>query len=412
MSSVFQIKEHTLECQHIREYARATAISQEDVLHLAIKQYIPLDNPEPHIGDLTIIGGHANGFPKELYEPLWEDLHARSKSNGFRIRSIWIADVAQQGSSGVLNEELLGNDPSWMDHTRDLLHMINMFRGEMPMPIVGMGHSFGANILCNLSLIHPRLLSSIVLMDPVIQQHASAPDGPSPAQQSTFRRDLWPSRAEAVAAFEKSKFYQSWDRRVFDRWCKFGIRDTPSAVYPDEKGSVTLKCFTFMRPSWDGVSADGLSILNRDLVPDLNLKNPVKYPLYRPEPPATLDKLDQLRPSAFYIFGGASNMSSPESIKQKMEITGSAPGGSGGAKEGRVKQVTLEGIGHLVAMERSEECADAAASWFGQEVKRFEAERKAYEEWAKQSLAEKQTMSEEWKKRVGGPLKKPAKSKI
>lgn len=63
-SSVFQIKEHTLECQHIREYPHATAGAQEDVLHLAIKQYIPLDNLHPQEGDVTIIGAHANGFPK------------------------------------------------------------------------------------------------------------------------------------------------------------------------------------------------------------------------------------------------------------------------------------------------------------------------------------------------------------
>jgi hypothetical protein len=64
MSSIFEIKEHVLECQHIREYARATAVSQNDVLHLAIKQYIPLDNLQPKDGDITIIGAHANGFPK------------------------------------------------------------------------------------------------------------------------------------------------------------------------------------------------------------------------------------------------------------------------------------------------------------------------------------------------------------
>jgi hypothetical protein len=65
-SSVFRIKEHTLECQHVREYPRATARAQEDVLYLAIKQYKPLDNPHPREGDLTIIGAHANGFPKVL----------------------------------------------------------------------------------------------------------------------------------------------------------------------------------------------------------------------------------------------------------------------------------------------------------------------------------------------------------
>jgi hypothetical protein len=63
-SSVYQVKEHTLECQHIREYARATANRQEDVLHLAIKQYIPLGNLHPKDGDITIIAAHANGFPK------------------------------------------------------------------------------------------------------------------------------------------------------------------------------------------------------------------------------------------------------------------------------------------------------------------------------------------------------------
>ncbi|TVY86760.1 Abhydrolase domain-containing protein [Lachnellula willkommii] len=417
-SSVFEIKEHTLECQHIREYARATSNSQEDVLRLAIKQYIPLDNPNPQAGDLTIIGAHANGFPKELYEPVWEDLHARSKANGFRIRSIWIADVAHQGVSGILNEELLGNDPSWLDHSRDLLHMINMFRSEMPMPIVGMGHSFGGAILCNVALMHPRLLSTVVLMDPVIQPHASTPGGISPVQSSTFRRDLWPSRAEAIATFARSMFYQSWDRRVFDRWCQFGIRETPSKVYPEENGSATLsttkhqECFTFMRPSWDGISPDGSMILRRDVVPDLNLDQPQRYPLYRPEPLAILRRLGELRPSVLYIFGEKSGLSPPDWIKEKMEITGNAPGGSGGVKEGRVKEVTLQGYGHLIAMEASERCADAAAAWFGQEVKRFEAERKAYEEWTRKSLSEKQTMSEEWKKHVGGPLQQPPKSKI
>jgi hypothetical protein len=32
------------------------------------------------------------------------------KSAGISIRSIWIADVANQGSSGVLNEYKLGNE--------------------------------------------------------------------------------------------------------------------------------------------------------------------------------------------------------------------------------------------------------------------------------------------------------------
>lgn len=49
-------------------------------------------------------------FSQELYEPLWEEIYSRSKQNGMRIRSIWMADVAQEGQSSVINEDSLGND--------------------------------------------------------------------------------------------------------------------------------------------------------------------------------------------------------------------------------------------------------------------------------------------------------------
>ena len=63
-STYFRVTEHTISCQHIREYPHATANTQEDELRLAIKQYTPLDNLIPQPGDLTVIAAHANGFPK------------------------------------------------------------------------------------------------------------------------------------------------------------------------------------------------------------------------------------------------------------------------------------------------------------------------------------------------------------
>lgn len=47
---------------------------------------------------------------QELYEPLWDELYLRLKAKSVRIRNIWIADVAHQGQSSVLNEAKLGND--------------------------------------------------------------------------------------------------------------------------------------------------------------------------------------------------------------------------------------------------------------------------------------------------------------
>ena len=62
--SPFQVFEHTIPCQHLREYPRATAVDEEDILHLAVKEYVPLSNAEGTSGDVTIIGAHANAFTK------------------------------------------------------------------------------------------------------------------------------------------------------------------------------------------------------------------------------------------------------------------------------------------------------------------------------------------------------------
>lgn len=53
---------------------------------------------------------HLSNRWQELYEPLWDELHKRAAKSGIRIRSIWIADMWNQGQSGVLNEKILGND--------------------------------------------------------------------------------------------------------------------------------------------------------------------------------------------------------------------------------------------------------------------------------------------------------------
>ena len=61
----FNIVEHVIPGQHIREYPNATKHRQEDTLFIAIKQYIP--QTESHSSPatrLTIIGGHGAGFPK------------------------------------------------------------------------------------------------------------------------------------------------------------------------------------------------------------------------------------------------------------------------------------------------------------------------------------------------------------
>ena len=416
-SSTFTVETHILPCQYVREYPGATLDDQEDTLHLHVKRYTPLDANSNMPGAVTVIAAHANGFPKELYEPLWDDVYRKCKQTGLTIRSIWIADVVNQGQSAVLNEDKLGNDPSWFDFSRDYLLMINHFRKEMPRPLVGIGHSMGGAILANLSLMHPRLLSTLILIDPVIQRAGPprpAPGMPSYFQMSTFRRDIWPTRAEAIASFKRSKFYQSWDPRVLDAWFQHGLRES-TPLFPEvparQTGDlpVTLttpkhqEAFTFIRPNLDGLDSAGKQVINRATHADLDPTARDTYPYYRPETVITFNNLPHLKPSVLYIFGGKSDLSPPDWRRQKMEATGVGVGGSGGAKDGRVQEVVIEERGHLVPFEAVDHCAHAVVAWLVPEMENWQNEEERFAKaWSQITRKDKTTTSEDWKRMVGG----------
>ncbi|KAK2834905.1 hypothetical protein FQN49_006799 [Arthroderma sp. PD_2] len=425
MASCFQVVEHVVPCQHIREYPQATATEQEETLNLAVKQYIPYDNPNPQPGDVTIIGAHANGFPKELYEPLWEEIHQRSRQGGFRIRSIWIADVAHQGQSGVLNENVLGNDPSWYDHPRDLLNLINLKRAEMPRPIFGIGHSMGGNNLISLSIIHPRLLTSLILLDPVITRLDISEDVdfrqtkakiPVSTLASTYRRDLWPSREAAERALKGSKFYQNWDPRVLERFIKYGLRELPTAIHPLESGSVNTpvgkrpvtltttrhqEVFSFFRSTYGARKKDGESI-NRLTHPELDPRlHSSRFPFYRYEVNRTFEMLPFVRPSVLYLFAEYSDVSNGELNQEKLDQTGTGVGGSGGVAEGRVNAAVMKGVGHLIAMEAVAQAADLCANRISTEMQRWRKEEEQFiAEWRKKSPVEKVTVDKQWTRQV------------
>ncbi|KAK3067909.1 hypothetical protein LTR53_014921 [Teratosphaeriaceae sp. CCFEE 6253] len=437
-TTCFTVTEHQIPTSHIREYPRATVDDQEEVLQLAVKQYTPTETFQAREA-VTVIGGHANGFPKELYEPLWDELYERLKAKGIRIRGIWIADVAHQGQSGVLNEERLGNDPSWMDHPRDLFLMINHFRTAMKRPIIGIGHSMGGNNLVNLSLMHPRLFTTLILIDPVIQRQLSQQGNYSPARASAKRRDRWPSRAAAEASFKRSKFYQTWDPRVLDLWVKYGLRDLPTHLYPKTTSlsstlpvltadpstaaitterEVTLtttkhqEVLTFLRPTPSAIPATTPQ-LQEIQYPDLDPKNYPDLPFYSPALIPTFNKLPHLRPSVLYIYGSLSHLSAPLLRADRRATTGIGVGGSGGVKKGRVDEVMFEGVGHLIPMEVVGSTAEACEGWLGGELERWRAgEEGERGEWALVERGRRGEMSEKYLKAIfsdGGEEGKKAK---
>jgi len=307
--------------------------------------------------------------------------------------------------------------------------MLNHFRADMKRPLIGVGHSMGGNNLVNLSLMHPRLFTTLVLIDPAIQRMPSKVGNFLLPKSSTNRRDRWPSRQAAQASYKRSKFYQAWDPRVLDLLLKHGLRDLPTDLYPDvtpasatapvigadsstatvspepsTEKEVTLtttkhqEVLTFLRPNFatkeNPSPADNPNpVTHPDVDPDVE----PHAPFYSPVSIATFFRLPFLRPSVLYIFGGQSELSAPASRADKLATTGTGVGGSGGFKKGRVQQHTFPDVGHLIPMEIATETADVCAAWIAPEIERWraveEAERR---EWAAVPRERRARLSEEY----------------
>lgn len=291
--------------------------------------------------------------------------------------------------------------------------MINTFR--MPQPIMGMGHSFGANALTFAALQHPRLFNGLVLLDPVISSPSRRLERGQamPAAASIRRRDVWPSREVARESFQRSKFYQSWDPRVLEKWIQYGLLKVSKDGPAEEVSLSTTKyqeIFTFLRPSWSAWDSQGEKLIHPELMPDAttNLDGvAATYPFYRPEAYQTYLRLPEVRPGVLYILGSLSNVIDEHGATKRTAVTGTGTGGSGGVNAGRVKQISNKEFGHLVPMEAPGFCAKAAAEWAKLEVDRWWVQEREFEEWSKRPVNERVTASDEWRKhlKVDSPVK-------
>ena len=243
--------------------------------------------------------------------------------------------------------------------------------------------------------MHPRLLHSVILLDPVLQlspnKSVLGTDPPGMLNVVTYRRDIWPSRQIAATTFAKSPMFALWDKRVFDRMIRYGLRDLPTAVYPDSPPSdkantdpaVTLtttkkqEIVTLIRQNYHSRDASGHIHIDRSTHADLD---PLAafIPLYRPEPRATFHRLAAVRPSVLFLIGGATELQVDE-LREGIKVTGTGIGGSGGIAEGRVKEVAFPGRGHLFPLEIVGETAEECAGWLGGEMARWRGEQEKWE---------------------------------
>jgi pimeloyl-ACP methyl ester carboxylesterase len=273
--------------------------------------------------------------------------------------------------------------------------------------------------------MHPRLLTSLILVEPVIVPDTFSGYGPLLSKLSLKRRDIWPSRSAAIKAARKT--HEKWDERVLERWALHGYRSLPTALYPQNlksdtedtcDGPVTLastkhqEVMQYVRPNFGahmplGQKKSTTGPAYEPLFQADVIGPPTKIsPFYRSEPVIAWKLLDHVRPSVLYIFGGTSPISKPNICAEILQRTGAGIGGSGGVMSGQVKETRIEGCGHQVPLEEVAEIASAIGTWIESAVQRWrEDEIRIAKGWTNLPTKDKLSVSAEWTPRLEAACK-------
>jgi pimeloyl-ACP methyl ester carboxylesterase len=94
---------------------------------------------------------HANGYPPDCYQPLFDVLKTGYHVFGMMLRPLW---------EDAHPEEI----HDWQPFSDDLLH----FLSSRPEPVIGVGHSIGAIVTLRAALRDPGRFRALVLIDPVL----------------------------------------------------------------------------------------------------------------------------------------------------------------------------------------------------------------------------------------------------
>lgn len=226
------------------------------------------------------------------------------------------------------------------------------------------------------------------------------------------RREVYADRHEVAASIMKSKYYAKWDPRAKRNLIEYGFVPVQGSEveFLNEKSSETsvraitskhIEIMLMFKPNYEGYGDKGLDSMSAEArlaVPDIDpdfAANGVS-PLYRPEFVSVYRNLPHVRPSVLYICGEASSFSTAEIRQERMSRTGVGPGGSGGAKLGRVKEYMIKGGVHTLPMdEHLSLVVEGASNWLADEMSTWRAEEaRVGSAWADKPRSEKQQMDD------------------
>ncbi|KAL4067117.1 hypothetical protein V8B97DRAFT_1977937 [Scleroderma yunnanense] len=209
-------------------------------LHVTAKKYW-LPAFEAHWNDidaLTLILLHSTSFHKEIWEPtiqwMFEIIALRSAYAGssvLKVKCAWAIECPNHGQSAVLNEAALQQPPYFRnfgcEKYAEAVHRFMTSGGTLSPPVdfstqklVGIGHSLGGVAVSILQVLQPVFhFQGLVLVEPLLSPQGLKPLRPLQKHliQSAYdRREVWPSRKDALEYFTSKRHITHWDPHVID----------------------------------------------------------------------------------------------------------------------------------------------------------------------------------------------------
>jgi pimeloyl-ACP methyl ester carboxylesterase len=182
---------------------------------------------------VDLVFSHATGFNARTYRTILAPLAAELR--------ILAPDYRGHGASRLPADPEAW--PGWQGFADDLLALLE---AQADRPVVLAGHSMGATSSLLAAAAAPARVRALVLFEPVLMNRP--PDGEaiwrSPlVQGARQRRDVFPSRAVALAAYRGRGVFAGWSKAQVADYVEAGFDEAPD-------GGVALAC----RPEWEAAT--------------------------------------------------------------------------------------------------------------------------------------------------------------
>jgi pimeloyl-ACP methyl ester carboxylesterase len=163
-------------------------------------------------GDGELVFAHANGFCKEVWHPVLEELDRPG-----------YVSIDQPGHGG---SDPLPPPIDWWDFAHNVLAVLDHIGSDEP---IGVGHSSGAAALAMAEIARPGTFARLVLVEPIIFPGPHRRQDDHPLVRSALRRRVaFESRDAVMSSYRGRGPFVGWDERALLAYATHGFEATPA----------------------------------------------------------------------------------------------------------------------------------------------------------------------------------------